>query len=76
MEVEVENPNTLANDNHPCSMDTAMRPAQADNGLSHHGDPAIEDEVIVLEEPEKPSGNEPRVARVPREPTQKEIEAH
>ncbi len=41
--------------------------------MSHSGDP--EEEVIVLEEP---SGEEtgPRVVRVPRVPTQKEIDAH
>ena len=57
IDVEVANTNTLANNNHPCPVDTALRPVQADNGLSHHGDPASDDEVIVLEEPEKPSGD-------------------
>ncbi|MDA8583976.1 hypothetical protein N9L68_07065, partial [bacterium] len=46
----------------------------ADNGLIHQGDP--EEEVIVLEEPEGPRGDEPRVGRAPRMPTPKEIEAH
>ena len=68
--------NTLANHNHLCQTEVAMRPFQAPNGLSHHGEPADEEEVIVLEEPEKPSGDEPRVARIPSEPSQKEIDAH
>ena len=58
-----EEPCTLAaNDHH-------------DNGLGHHGDPDDE-EVIVLEEPERPDEGGPRVVRVPRAPTQKEIDAH
>ena len=44
-------------------------------GLSHHGEPA-EEEVIVLEEPERPDESGPRVVRAPRVPTQREIEAH
>ena len=44
-------------------------------GLSHHGEPA-EEEVIVVEEPERPKGDEPNVVRAPRVPTQKEIDAH
>ena len=32
--------------------------------------------MIALEEPESPSQDEPRVARVPREPTHKYIDAH
>ena len=43
--------------------------------MGHHGDPE-EEEVIVLEEPERPDEGGPRVVRVPRAPTQKEIEAH
>ena len=59
----MEEPCTLAaNDHH-------------DNGLGHHGDPDDE-EVIVLEEPERPDEGGPRVVRVPRAPTQKEIDAH
>ena len=59
----MEEPCTLAaNDHH-------------DNGLGHHGDPDDE-EVIVLEEPERPDDGGPRVVRVPRAPTQKEIDAH
>ena len=42
--------------------------------MSHHGDPAEEEEVIVVEEPEKPRGSEPRVIRAPRVPTQEERE--
>ena len=59
----MEEPCTLAaNDHH-------------DNGLGHHGDPDDE-EVIVLEEPERPDEGGPRVVRVPRAPTQREIDAH
>ena len=43
--------------------------------MSHHGVPA-EEEVIVVEEPERPKGDEPRVVRAPRVPTQREIDAH
>ena len=43
--------------------------------MSHHGEPA-EEEVIVVGEPERPKGDEPRVVRAPRVPTQKEIDAH
>ena len=58
-----EEPCTLAaNDHH-------------DSGLGHHGDPEDE-EVIVLEEPERPDESGPKVIRVPRAPTQREIEAH
>ena len=45
------------------------------DGLSHHGDPA-EEEVILVEEPERPREEGPRVVRAPRGPTQKEVEAH
>ena len=45
------------------------------DGLSHHGEPA-EEEVIVVEELERPKGGEPRVARSPRVPTQRGIDAH
>ena len=56
-------PDTLAaNDHH-------------DRGLGHHGDPE-EEEVIVLDEPERPDEGGPNVVRIPRAPTQKEIEAH
>ena len=47
---------------------------KAADGLSHHGDPAEEEEVIVVEEPERPTGSEPRVVRAPRVPTQRENE--
>ena len=46
---------------------------KAADGLSHHGDPAEEEEVIVVEEPERPKGGEPRVVRAPRVPTQGEF---
>ena len=46
------------------------------DGLSHHGELAEEDEVIVVEEPERPEGVEPRVVKAPRVPTQKERDAH
>ena len=49
-------------------------PPRVDDGLGHSGEPE-EEEVIVVEEPkdEEPG---PRVVRVPRTPTQKEIDAH
>ena len=40
--------------------------------MSHHGEPADEEEVIVVEEPERPNGDEPKVVRAPRVPTQEE----
>ena len=64
------NPNTLAADDH-----LKLRPMEVNDGLSHHGEPA-EEEVIVVEEPERPKGDEPRVARAPMVPTQREIDAH
>ena len=48
----------------------------SNNGLSHHGDPEEEEEVVVLEEPQEEIQDGPRVARVPRSPTQAEIDAH
>ena len=45
------------------------------DGLSHSGEPE-EDEVIVIEEPDAPRESGPPVVRVPRTPTQKEIDAH
>ena len=59
---EKDNECTLAANGHP-------------DGLSHPGEPE-DDEVIVVEEPEGPREGGPRVVRVPREPTQKEIDAH
>ena len=44
--------------------------------MSSEMEALISDDGIVLEEPEKPSGDEPRVGRIPREPTQKERDAH
>ena len=53
-----EEPCTLAaNDHH-------------DSGLGHHGDPDDE-EVIVLEEPERPDEGGPRVVKMPRAPRRK-----
>ena len=46
------------------------------DGLSHHGEPAEEEEVIVIEEPEKEERAEPKVVRAPRVPTQEERDAH
>ena len=46
------------------------------DGLSHHGEPAEEEEVIVIEEPEKAEKAEPKVIRAPRVPTQEERDAH
>ena len=48
---------------------------EVNDGLSHHGEPADE-EVIVVGEPERPKGDQPRVVRAPSVPTQKEIDAH
>ena len=62
------NPNTLAAGDH-----LELRPMEVADGLSHHGEPA-EEEVIVVEEPERPERGEPRVVRAPRVPTQKERE--
>ena len=36
---------------------------KAADGLSHHGDPAEEEEVIVVEEPDRPEKVEHRVVR-------------
>ena len=44
--------------------------------MSHHGEPAEEEEVIVVEELERPDGGEPRVVWAPRVPTQEERDAH
>ena len=44
--------------------------------MSHRGEPAEEEEVIVFKEPEKPCEDEPRVGRAPRVPTQEERDAH
>ena len=49
---------------------------QAADGLSHHGDPAEEEEVIVVEEPEGPEKVEHRVVRAPMVPTQEERDPH
>ena len=49
---------------------------KAADGLSHHGDPAEEEEVIVVEEPERSEEEGPKVMRAPRVPTPKEVEAH
>ena len=57
---------TLATDGH-----LELRPVEDADGLSHHGEPAEEEEVIVVEEPERPESMEPRV-RAPRVPTQRE----
>ena len=48
----------------------------SNNGLSHHGDPEEEEEVVVLEEPQEEIQDGPKVVRVPRTPTQAEIDAH
>ena len=48
----------------------------SNNGLSHHGDPEEEEEeVVVLEEPQEEIQDGPKVVRVPRTPTQAEIDA-
>ena len=48
----------------------------SNDGLSHHGEPEQEEEVIVIEEPREERQEGPRVVRVPRAPTQEEIDAH
>ena len=65
------NPNALAADDH-----LVLRPVEVADGLSHHGEPAEEEEVIVVEEPERPEKVEHRVVRAPRVPTQEERDAH
>ena len=66
------NPNTLAADD-----DLELTLVEVADGLSHQGEPAEEEEeVIVVEEPERQTENEPRVVRAPRVPTQKERDAH
>ena len=52
-----------------------LRPVEVEDGLSHHGEPA-EEEVIVVEEPDSPKEEGPKVMRAPRVPTPKEVEAH
>ena len=59
----------LAQDNH-----LDIRPLEVGDGLSHPGEPE-EEEVIVVEEPEREDPG-PRVVRIPRTPTQAEITAH
>ena len=54
----------------------AVRPVQAPEGLSHSGEPESEEDVIVLNESERPEECESSVIRAPRDPTQNEIEAH
>ena len=44
--------------------------------MSHHGDPAEEEEVLVVEEPERPEKGEHRVVKAPRVPTHEERNAH
>mgnify|MGYP003325470841 CR=1 FL=1 len=62
---------TLATDGH-----LELRPMEVADGLSHHGEPAEEEEVIVVEEPEGPEKVEHRVVKAPRVPTQEERDAH
>ena len=49
---------------------------EVSDGLSHHGEPAEEEEVIVIEKPERAERVEPKVVRAPRVPTQEERDAH
>ena len=51
-----------------------IRPLRVGDGLGHSGEPE-EEEVIVLEEPKSEEVG-PKVVRVPRTPTQAEIDAH
>ena len=67
------NSNTLAHDDHRRQLEVAVRPFRASEGLKHSGELDSEEEVIVLEEPERPEVCEPKVIRAPRDPTQKEI---
>ena len=71
-ELEVSKSSAGMRSNEPCTLATND---PSNSGLGHSGDPE-EEEVIVLEEPPREVGDEPRVIRVPRMPTQKEIEAH
>ena len=48
----------------------------SNDGLSHHGELEQEEEAIVIEEPREERQEGPRVVRVPRAPTQEEIDAH
>ena len=81
---EKEKAKTLAHDDHPRQVEVTVRPAQAQEGLSHSGEPESEEEAIVLEEPERPEVCDvdadgtsdgplasPNVIRAPRDPTQK-----
>ena len=52
-----------------------IRPLGVGDGLGHSGEPEEEEEVIVLEEPASEEAG-PKVVRVPRTPTQAEIDAH
>ena len=52
-----------------------IRPLRVGDGLGHSGEPEEAEEVIVLEEPKSEEAG-PKVVRVPRTPTQAEIDAH
>ena len=44
--------------------------------MGHSGDPGEDDEVIVIEEPERGDRSPAKVVKAPRMPTQAEREAH
>ena len=44
--------------------------------MGHHGDPEEEEEVIVVEEPSGPTEGPAKIVKVPRVPTQADIDAH
>lgn len=44
--------------------------------MGHHGDPEDEEDVIVVEEPSGPAVGPVKIVKVPRVPTQAEIDAH
>ena len=46
------------------------------DGLGHHGEPAEEEEVIVIKKPERSERVGPNVVRAPRVSTQEERDAH
>lgn len=48
------NINTLAHDDRQRRMEVGVRPIRAHEGLSHSGEPESEEDVVVLEEPERP----------------------
>ena len=77
---EVDDASSWSNEsNDPGNVDLHLAPADEDeseggNGLGHHGDPELE--VKVVEDAEDEVGGGAKVLKVPRTPTQAEIDAH